>query len=107
MRLARVKNRARISVPTVLTVLLLASLWGLLEVSLGSWMRAVSVEWCSALLCGLGLGLAGIALGHFLAAPYGTGKVSGYHSLTVLFHYCWQWSGLSVQWPPYTCEILN
>jgi hypothetical protein len=56
-------KRPKLSVTAVLTVLILASFWGLLEVSLGSWLRTAGFEWRSALLCGLGLGLAGIALG--------------------------------------------
>jgi hypothetical protein len=57
------RERTTVSTTAVLTVLLLASFWGLLEVSLGPWLRTVAVEWRAALLCGMGLGLAGIALG--------------------------------------------
>lgn len=56
-------GQTRDSKTAILTILLLASLWGLIEVSLAPWLREVALPWRAALLCGLGMGLAGVALG--------------------------------------------
>ena len=58
-------DKQRISKTAVLSILLLASFWGLIEVSLGPWLRNFAINWKSAILGGMGLGLIGVALGMF------------------------------------------
>ncbi|MGC9025852.1 MAG: hypothetical protein ACP5NB_13660, partial [Chloroflexia bacterium] len=47
---------------TLLVILILGSLWGLIEVVLGGAMRAIGMPYASAILVGLGLGTMGLGL---------------------------------------------